>query len=154
MTAAGEPLREGSVTVQAIAPGGTTETVRLAPAGQDSWGLFTGDFVPQEGGQYVLRAACAETGARLEMRMSVLGQEREQVGQPARPDVLREISRMTQGESADVASIQQLVQKLATMPEPEPVIVPLRIWSHPLWGGMIILLLGIFWTGRKFAGMA
>lgn len=46
------------------------------------------------------------------------------------------------------------MQKLATMPEPEPVIVPLRIWSHPLWGGMIILLLGIFWTGRKFAGMA
>ncbi|MFM7167759.1 MAG: hypothetical protein ACKO3T_21135 [Planctomycetaceae bacterium] len=154
MTATGEPLREGSVTVQAVAPSGATESIRLAPAGQDSWGLFTGDFVPREGGQYVLKAACAETGARLEMRMSVLGQEREQTGQPAKPDVLREISRMTQGESADVTAVQQLVQKLAALPEPEPVIVPLRIWSHPLWGGLIITLLGIFWTARKFAGLA
>ncbi len=154
MTAGGEPLREGAVTVQAVAPSGATETIRLAASGQDSWGLFSGDFVPREGGQYILRAACAETGARLEMRMAVVGQEREQVGQPARPDVLREISRMTRGESTDVASVQQLVQRLAAMPEPAPVIVPLRIWSHPLWGGLIIVLLAVFWTGRKFAGLA
>jgi len=154
MTAAGEPLREGSVTVQAVAPSGATESIRLAPAGQDSWGLFTGDFVPREGGQYILKAACAETGTRLEMRMSVLGQEREQTGQPAKPDVLREISQMTQGESADVTAVQQLVQKLAALPDPKPVIVPLRIWSHPLWGGLIITLLGVFWTARKFAGLA
>jgi hypothetical protein len=50
--------------------------------------------------------------------------------------------------------VQQLVQRLAAMPEPAPVIVPLRIWSHPLWGGLIIVLLAVFWTGRKFAGLA
>jgi hypothetical protein len=61
---------------------------------------------------------------------------------------------MTRGESTDVASVQQLVQRLAAMPEPAPVIVPLRIWSHPLWGGLMIVLLAVFWTGRKFAGLA
>jgi hypothetical protein len=40
------------------------------------------------------------------------------------------------------------------MPEPEPIIRRFRLWSHPAWGGMIVVLLGVFWTGRKLAGLA
>ena len=151
---AGEPLREGTVTVQITAPSGQTDTVRLVSGGEDTWGLFSGNLIPKEGGQYRLLTTCTETGARLETILSVTGQEKEQIGLPARPDVLREISLTTRGELTEAGNVQELVNKLAALPEPVPVIVPIRIWSHPLWAGLLILLLGVFWTARKFAGLA
>jgi hypothetical protein len=151
---AGEPLRTGTVTVQTTSPSGQTDTVRLTPGGEDSWGLFSGTFSPKEGGQYRLVTTCTETGARLETVLSVTGQEKEQIGLPAKTDVLREISLTTRGELTDASKVRQLIEKLAALPEPAPVIVPIRLWSHPLWAGLIILLLGVFWTARKFAGFA
>ena len=154
MKTTGEPLRDGTVAVQIRAPSGQTDSVRLAPAGDDSWGLFTGSFTPQEGGQYELVTTCVETGSRLETSISVRGQQRERVGQPARFDVLKEISEISRGRLTEVADFKELVQQLSLLPEPELTTRRFRIWSHPLWGGMLVLLLGGFWSARKLAGLA
>ena len=154
MTRSGEPLREGTVVVQAVAPSGRTSSIRLRPAADDSWGLFTGNFTPQEGGSFQFVTTCAETGSSLETSIVVQGQEREQIGQPARFDVLKEIAEVTRGQLTDISRMPELVDHIAALPEPEPVIRRFRLWSHPAWGGAIILLLGLFWTGRKLAGLA
>ncbi len=154
MSTVGDPLRTGTVIVQTVSPSGQTDSVRLAPAGEYCWGLFTGSFTPTEGGQYQLVTTCSETGGRLETRISVQGQERELIGQPARTDVLKEIAQVTRGELTTVSQIQGLVDRIAAMPEPDPIIRRFRLWSHPAWGGMIVVLLGVFWTGRKLAGLA
>jgi hypothetical protein len=154
MSTAGDPLRTGTVVVQTLSPSGQTDSVRLAPAGEDSWGLFTGTFTPTEGGQYKFVTTCAENGGRLETTIAVLGQEKELIGQPARTDVLKEIAQVTRGELTTVSEIQKLVDRIAAMPEPEPLNRPFRLWSHPAWAAMIVVLLGVFWTGRKLAGLA
>lgn len=154
MTRSGEPLREGTVVVQTIAPSGQTDSIRLAPAGDDSWGLFTGTFTPQEGGSHQFVTTCSETGSRLETTIAVQGNEKEQIGQPARFDVLKEIAEVTRGELTTSHDLAGLVDRIAALPEPETVIQRVRLWSHPAWGGGIILLLGVFWTGRKIAGLA
>jgi len=154
MSTAGDPLRTGTVIVQTVSPSGQTDSIRLAPAGEDSWGLFTGTFTPTEGGQYKFVTTCTETGARLETIIAVLGQEKELIGQPARLDVLKEIAQMTRGQLTTVSEIQGLVDHIAAMPEPEPILRRFRLWSHPAWGGLIVVLLGGFWTGRKLAGLA
>ncbi|HQX50402.1 MAG TPA: VWA domain-containing protein [Planctomycetaceae bacterium] len=154
MSTAGDPLRTGTVIVQTVSPSGQTDSIRLAPAGEDSWGLFTGTFTPTEGGQYKFVTTCTETGARLETIIAVLGQEKELIGQPARLDVLKEIAQMTRGQLTTVSEIQGLVDHIAAMPEPEPILRRFRLWSHPAWGGLIVILLGGFWTGRKLAGLA
>ena len=41
MDPSGEPLRAGTVTVNARSPSGKTSTVQLPAAGEDSWGLMT-----------------------------------------------------------------------------------------------------------------
>ncbi|MCR9198056.1 MAG: VWA domain-containing protein [Planctomycetaceae bacterium] len=154
MSDSGEPLREGTVVVQIVSPSGQTDSVRLASVGEDSWGLFSGSFTPEEGGNYSLVTTCSETGSRLETTVAVKGNEKEKIGQPARLDVLREIAEVTRGELTDVSQLNELVDRVAELPEPEPVITRVRIWSHPLWGGALIVLLGAFWTGRKMAGLA
>jgi hypothetical protein len=154
MSRAGDPLRTGTVVVQVLSPSGETDSIRLAPAGDDSWGLFTGTFTPTEGGQYQMVTTCAETGSRLETTIAVQGGEKETIGQPARIEVLKEIAQVTRGELASIADIQRLVDRIAAMPEPAPIIRRFRLWSHPGWGCLIVVLLGAFWTSRKLAGLA
>ncbi|MEZ6060545.1 MAG: vWA domain-containing protein [Planctomycetaceae bacterium] len=154
MSSTGEPLRDGTVVVQVITPSGQTDSVRLATAGDDAWGLFTGTFTPKEGGTYQLVTTCAETGSRLETNISVQGQERERVGQPTRPDVLKEVSEISRGQLTKLEDVQSLVDQIAEMPEPDGEVRRVRLWSHPAWGGLLVVLLGVFWTGRKLAGLA
>lgn len=154
MSRTGEPLRSGTIIVQIVSPSGQTDTVRLSEAGDDAWGLFTGTFSPQEGGQYHLLTTCSETGARLESVISVQGLERERIGQPARLDVLREIATVSRGTMSTANEIATLVDRIAALPEPLPVQQPVRLWSHPLWGAALITMLGVFWSLRKLSGLA
>lgn len=151
MSKSGEPLQSGTVTVQAVAPSGESETIRLRPSG-DEWGLFSGMFSPSERGEYRLVLSCRENEATLETTMSVQGMDRERVGQPARGDVLEEVSRISGGSSVEVDELKQLVDEIQSLPEREPLVRRLRLWSHPIWAATIVLLLGLFWSGRKMVG--
>ena len=152
MDSLGGPLAEDSVIVQAIFPSGVTQAVRLQPSKEDAWGLFTGSFTPKEPGNYRLVATSAETGASIQTDLSVQGLNRERQGRLARFDVLDEVAKITEGRLVPVSDVQSLQDSLATLPEPEPIVHRIRIWSHPLWAGFLILLLGLFWIGRKMAG--
>ncbi len=151
MSAGGEPLQQGTVIVQIVSPEGSTQSVRLAPAG-DQWGLFTGTFVPKEAGQYGLTLTCRENRSTLKATLSVQGVAREKLGQPARLGVLEEIAEVTRGKSLTSGDLEGLLGHLATLPEPEPIVRRLRIWCHPLWAGLLVGLLGAFWVGRKLIG--
>jgi hypothetical protein len=148
----GEPLREGAVIAQITTPSGKTSSVRLAPAGEDAWGLFTGVFTPAEPGEHHVRLTSAEAGSALEATISVQGTSREKRGQPAKLDVLREITQLTRGrlmESTDPAAV---IAAIAALPQPEPQERRVQLWAHPAWAGFLVLLLGVFWAGRKAAG--
>lgn len=151
MATTGDPLENGTVIVQVMSPSGKTETVRLKAQGED-WGLFTGDFKPEESGDYHLTMTSRENGSTLETTLSVQGVSREQIGQPARYDVLEEIATITRGRSATTAEITQLIDEVAKLPDPESIIRRVRLWCHPVTIGLIIFLLGCFWTGRKMVG--
>jgi hypothetical protein len=147
----GEPLAEGHVNVTLKAPSGATETIRLQ--GQNNeWGLFTGRFTPAEVGEYQVVVSCRENGASLETSIGIEGTMRERLGQPARSDVLSEISTLTGGKVAQSDNVRELLQVIQDLPEPEPMIRRLRLWCHPAWIGSMILLFGTFWTLRKITG--
>ena len=148
----GGPLAAGTVVVQAISPSGKTKTVRLEPGEEDAWGLFRGSFTPEEPGNYRLVASCSETAASIETDLSVGGIQRERRGQPVRFDVLEEIAKITKGRTLELAELGRLQDELAALPEPEPTIHRTRIWSHPAWAAVLILLLAVFWSGRKAIG--
>ena len=152
--AAGEPLQEGRVTVLVTAPSGGTETVRLAaPGEQGSWGVFSGSWTPREPGSHGLTLTCAETGDRLEASVFVQGVPGEAVGEAARPDVLEEIARLTQGSVVMPDTLPELVRSLATLPESPPEVRRLRLWAHPAALATLVSLLGLFWVARKWQGL-
>jgi hypothetical protein len=151
-TRGGEPLQAGDVRVQSVAPSGQATSVQLLPADQQ-WGLFTGRLTPQESGVYQLRLMCRENDSTLEAKLAVQEGSAEQLGRPARMDVLEEIAALTGGKLVHGTNVADLLPEITQLPEREPQVRRLRLWSHPLLAGAILLLLATFWIGRKLAGL-
>lgn len=152
MSLTGEPLRDGVVIAQIAAPSGKVASVRLLPAGEEAWGLFNGVFTPTEPGEHRVQLTSAEAGSTLETKISIQGTSREKRGQPARVDVLKEIAQFTKGSVLDAASPQAVLNAIATLPEAEVQERRLQLWAHPGWAGLLVVLMGLFWVGRKAAG--
>ncbi|MGB0154792.1 MAG: hypothetical protein ACPGFB_12235 [Verrucomicrobiales bacterium] len=152
MSIGGEPLQAATVIVQIVSPSGKVESVRLQPGGEDQWGLFTGVFEPTEPGEHDITISCRENGGTLETKIMVQGTDLEVIGEPARLDVMEEIARITRGSIIPGADLDLIRSSLAALPDPEPFERRLRIWAHPYWIAGIILLMSLFWIGRKAVG--
>ncbi|XZE54073.1 hypothetical protein SH139x_000020 [Planctomycetaceae bacterium SH139] len=147
----GEPLARGQVTARIVAPSGKIETVRFNSSGE-AWGAFNGRFTASEPGQHQVTLRCEETSGSLETTLFIQGAPLEQIGKPARPEVLEEIARLTRGRVLRIDKLEEIQQSLATLPEPPPAIRRVQLWSNPVVAGLMILLLGGFWIGRKVVG--
>jgi hypothetical protein len=148
----GEPLRDGTVIAQITAPSGKTSSVRLPSAGEDAWGLFSGTFTPAEPGEHRVVLSCADAGASLDTVISVQGTSREKRGQPARLEVLREIAQLTRGQLMAANDPAAVIAAIAALPQPDAIERRVQLWAHPAWAGALVLLMGVFWAGRKAAG--
>lgn len=153
MEDSGEPLANGDVTARITSPSGKLETVRFTAAGEEEWGVFRGRFTAEEPGSHQVTLFCKQTGASLDASFFVQGTQLERIGRPARPEVLEEIARVTRGKTLDPTAIDQVLMSLAAIPEPPPAIRRTSVWSHPATVGMMVVLLGVFWIGRKAGGL-
>ena len=77
----------------------------------------------------------------------------ERIGRPARPEVLEEIARVTRGKVIDPDKLDQVVRSLSDLPDPQPSIRRVQLWSHPIPAALLVFLLGVFWVGRKVVGL-
>ncbi len=152
MSIGGEPLQSATVITRITAPSGAVESLRLRSGGEDQWGLFTAAFSPNEPGDYEIQMTCTETGATLETKISVQGTILEKTGDPIRVEVLDEIARITRGELIERPDMSLILAKISALPEPEAQERRLRLWAHPFWIAIIVLLMVVFWIGRKVIG--
>lgn len=148
----GEPLSRGEVVARIATPSGRMETITLAHL-KNEWGAFSGTFRPEEPGPHQVLLTCKENGSQLEAKIFVQGATLEQVGKPARPEVLDEISRVSRGKSIKQAETQALLQAISDLPRPQPKIRRVQLWSHPLVAVTLISMLGTFWVMRKIIGL-
>ncbi|QDS99621.1 hypothetical protein [Adhaeretor mobilis] len=152
MELSGEPLSKGDVAARIVAPSGKAKTVRFRSVG-DEWGAFTGQFTAVEPGKHEVSLSAKQTGGVLETSFYVQGDAAESVGKPARPEVLAEIARVTRGQMIDITKANEVVRRLADLPEPPAEMRRLQLWSHPVAAAVLIILLGLFWSLRKVAGL-
>lgn len=148
----GAPLKEGTVSVDIIKPNGSTERVELQKS-DSTWGAFTGRFKIDLPGEWKLHATV--TGAEdkpVEAVILAQGAEIEKTGQPARPEVLEEMAKVSKGRIIHPDQLPELIKEITALPEPRPLEKRMPLLSH--WATLItlILLLGVFWIGRKLNG--
>jgi hypothetical protein len=152
MDKSGEPLHGGEVSALIKAPSGKTDRVQLASAGEE-WGVFAGKYSALESGKHEVTLTSKETGAALEASVFVQGVAAERIGRPARPEVMEEIARVTRGKVVEADKLDEVVRSVAALPDPPPSIRRVQLWSHPVVAAGIVLLLGVFWVGRKVIGL-
>lgn len=152
MSIGGEPLKSATVVVRIVSPSGKVNSIRLQSGSEDQWGLFTGIFEPKEPGEHLVNVTCSENAGMLETTLMVQGTDLEVVGNPARTDVMEELARITRGKMIRDADLDLLRSNLSTLPERAPLEKRLRLWAHPLWITLLIMLMTVFWIGRKAAG--
>jgi hypothetical protein len=152
MEKSGEPLQKGDVTARVVSPSGKVQTVRFNSAGDD-WGAFQSRFTPEEAGQHQLTLTCKQTGGTLDASFFVQDVANEKVGRAARPEVLEEIARVTRGKVMDLGRSEEIIASLSALPDPPPAARRVQLWCHPVVASVLVTMLGVFWIGRKAAGL-
>jgi hypothetical protein len=152
LDSSGYPVEGGPVEGKITSPSGRIERMPFSML-EGGWGVFKAGFNPQESGDYKIEIDAPKHGRKLDTTLAVAQPQIEKQGQPINAEILREIASITRGASVSVDGLQELVQKISLLPEPKPIERRTRLWSDPRWGGLILGLLAIYWTGRKLAGL-
>lgn len=148
----GAPLKQGTVSIDLTAPDGRSQRIELQK-NDTAWGAFSGRFKVDLPGAWKLRAVA--TGAEdkpLETTILVQGTDIEKTGQPARPEVLEEMAKVSRGRVIQPAQLADLIKEISALPEPRPLENRIPLWSHWATVAALVTLLGIFWIGRKLNG--
>ncbi len=148
----GAPAEKGPVVGIFTSPSGRAERVEFSPV-EGGWGVFKSAFTPQEGGRHTLEVTSEKHQRRSKIGLTVALPTRERLGQPANYPLLREISTMTRGSFGTPEDLEKVVQQILLLPEPKPLEQRIKLWSHPAWGGLLLVLLALYWAGRKFSGL-
>jgi hypothetical protein len=120
---------------------------------ESEWGAYSGRFKIDSPGEWKLRAITAVSpDIPTETTIIAQGVDMEKTGQPARVDVLEEISRVSRARSILPEQLAELITEIDALPEPKPLENRIPLWSH--WATLLVLvvLLGLFWAGRKLNG--
>ena len=149
---AGFPLENGEVNGTIVSPTGRGEQLELIEV-EGGWGVYSAEFSPQEGGPFEIAIDAPDQDRELKTKLTVSLPKREKLGRPVNRPILGEIATITGGESAGTDHLDEIIKKISILPEPRPAEIRTRLWSNPWWGGAILLLLVVYWTGRKLAGL-
>jgi hypothetical protein len=148
----GAPLKEGTVLVDITSPNGQSQRIELQK-NASAWGAFNGRFKIDLPGPWKIHAAATDAEDKpIETTILAQGEEIEKVGQPARPEVLEEMAKVSKGRVIQPSQLGDLVKEINALPEPQPLENRLPLWSHWATITALIMLLGIFWIGRKLNG--
>jgi hypothetical protein len=148
----GAPLQQGNVAIDITAPDGRTQRVELQK-NDSAWGAYAGRFKIDLPGAWKLRASVVGSDDKpVETTLFAQGVEIEKTGQPARPEVLEEMAKVSKGRIIQPNQLADLVKEINALPEPRPLENRIPLWSD--WRVLCALvgLLAIFWTGRKLNG--
>lgn len=149
----GAPLEEGSVFTDLIAPNGQVRRLELDPENESGWGNFTGRFKVDQPGTWKLKAfVSGDEAAAVETKIISQSDAIEKTGLPARLDTLEELAKVSKGKVVTANQLEQLVTEINALPEPQSLVTSTKLWAHWLAPTFLIILLALFWVGRKLNG--
>jgi hypothetical protein len=148
----GAPLQDGHVAVDLTSPDGKTQRLELQP-NNSAWGTFDGRFRIDAPGEWKLRATTEGAEDKpVETAILAQGVLLEKTGQPARPEVFDEMTKVARGRTLQADQIGDLIREIKALPEPRPLEKRVALWSHWAVVAFLITLLAVFWVGRKLNG--
>ncbi|MDV6033494.1 MAG: hypothetical protein F9B45_26075 [Phycisphaera sp. RhM] len=151
MTSDGTPSQADAAMLEIVSPTGSSQSLRLQR--EDSqWGVFTTQTQLDQYGVYALTLRHPTEDSTVTARVAVQGRGGEQVGRPARRDIMMEVAKVGRGQTFAPDQINQLVDQLNRLPPDPSTMRRIQWWNHPAVLSAMIAGLALFWIGRKWAG--
>ncbi len=149
----GVPLREGDVEVEITDPNGDKST-KILERTDGTWGAFTGRFVIKQPGEWKITAKIEDdpTAKSVSATVISIGQELEKIGKPTNPNLLNEMAKITKGKMIQPDQLNKISDIISALPIKKSIETRYPIWAHIALLIALIVLLAMFWTGRKLNG--
>lgn len=140
------------VRLRVIDPEGEVVTPDLQAL--EGGGAFTAEWTPARPGEHRLELVSPEDPANTWMERPVQVESRivERIGDPMRPRPLREMARVSGGQSVAMDDAAPLLLRLKDLPRQQVVVRIQRVWQHPAWIIGVFLFFGLYWIIRKQQG--
>ncbi len=148
----GAPLTDGAIYVDVTSPSGEKSRIELTRSAE-AWGSYSGRTRISLPGEWKLSAGIVnDADATVETTIIAQGDVLEKTGQPARPEVLEEMARVTGGEIIIAKDIKDIANRINALPIKKPQEESIPLWAQIATMLTLIVLLALFWTLRKLNG--
>ncbi len=149
----GAPLTKGNVEIEIIAPDNTKKTI-IMDRSEGNWGAFSGGFDVDQIGEWKVSAGIEgdKDAKKVTTSIIALGQQIEKIGKPANTELLNEMSRITKGQLITPEELNNITKLIDALPAKSPLQSRTPLWAHIALLITLIVLLALFWIGRKLNG--
>ncbi|MCC5849339.1 MAG: hypothetical protein JJU29_14745 [Verrucomicrobia bacterium] len=143
---------EVPVRMRFTSPEGEVVNPMLSPL--EGGGTYEAEWTPEMPGTYILELFSPDdpSAAWFSTEVMVEGRIPEEIGEPMRPALLREMAQVTGGRSVSMDEARELLVRLRELPRQQVVVSVNRIWQHPLWITGFFFFFGLYWILRKRQG--
>lgn len=149
----GAPLEKGDVYVDITDPDGTVTRQQLQSL-ESAWGAFSTSFTVTRSGTWTLKCVSMESPDKeVTMPLIAIQETIEKKGLPINAELLAEMATISRGRVVPPEAIDGLISEIRKLPVPPPQEKRVLIWCHPATLILLLLLLTLFWVGRKWNGM-
>lgn len=148
----GAPLQNGEVFLDITTPEGSSSRVQMDTM-DHTWGSFTASVKINRPGTWKLTASSsAEPDKSVTLPVITMSETLEKIGSPVNTALMEEMSSITRGRMVKAEEIQRLIKEIRDLPVPPPMETRILLWCNPYTLSILILLLTLFWIGRKLNG--
>jgi hypothetical protein len=149
---AGFPLENGEVSASVRHANGLNEKINFQPT-PESPGVYLSEIKTQTAGDMSISVETAPFKRGLTLNLTIEKNLKEKTGKPTSGNQLLNLSQLTGGQFSDFKNWESVINQLALLPNPEPMLIINRLRTNQSWGFFLFSLLAIYWTGRKLLGM-
>lgn len=151
-----KPVEGATLTARVTSASGDT-SVPLAER-LDAPGTYEGAFTPAAGGKYdvVLEGANSKGEAQASFASAVLVEPDTRETRNARfdPTLLQRISEVTGGRYFPLDTLNEVAPAIVAADREHASVERVPLWHHPIWYGLLAMLLCAEWTLRRRWGQA
>ena len=150
--AEGSPLTNGDVSLILKSPGGKSQFISLNES-TSSWGGYTGSTKVDSSGTWSINGQIVDDiSTLLEATFIVPDTPLEKASNPARHDVLYEMTKITNGQSLSPTELGQFPTLLHALPQRKAKVTMTLLWGSTYYMIALLSALTAFWILRKALG--
>ncbi len=140
------------VEASILLPNNATQPLDFEPV-PGGLGNYRAVFRLEQSGVHTIKAATTRAKREVTKKFDVERRTTEVVGRTIDAPLLTTLALDTRGSAMNVDNLSPMLDRIFDKIHRKPEVDIYPLWADPWWGGLILLLLALYWTMRKVLGL-